>query len=67
MLVRIVADANGMVADLAVRPLAWPAAAAVDVLGQAHLSGDDLAELQRGAARRVFLIAGGTKGGRSRF
>ena len=57
VLARIVADADGVVADFAVRPLAGPAFAAVAMRGLAHRAGDDLAELQGRAAGRIFLEA----------
>ena len=57
VLARVVAGADGVVADFVARPRAGAAGAAVRVLGDVHRVGDDLAELQRGAARRVFLEA----------
>ena len=57
VLARVVADAQGVIADLAVRTLARAAPAAVAMFGLAHHAGDDLAELQGRAAGRVFLEA----------
>ena len=52
VLAGIVARADGVVADLVVRPLAELPLPAMRLVGLAHHSGDDIAELQRGAARR---------------
>ena len=57
VLARIVADADGVIADFVVRAFAGPAFAAVAMRGLAHHAGDDLAELQGRAAGRVFLEA----------
>ena len=57
VLARVVAGADGVVTDLAVRAFAGPAFAAVAMRRLAHRVGDDLAELQGRAAGGVFLEA----------
>ena len=57
MLPRIVAGADGMIADFAGRPLAGPSLAAMLMDRLPHCAGDDLAELQGRAAGGIFLEA----------
>ena len=57
VLARVVAGADGVVADFVARPRAGPARAAVRVLGDVHRLGHDLAELERRAAGRIFFEA----------
>ena len=57
VLARVVAGADGVVADFVSRPRAGATGAAVRCSVISIASADDLAELERGAARRVFFEA----------